>query len=860
MACVSSILTVHRMLNPHGVRLMNRSAIAIFLMVATSLAATGWLADRDQTRGAIDACYQQLTTIAQLKAAQTEEWRTERLNGASVLAAWPQFAPAVERWQRDATNLELKVLVRAYLDIIHTRLSYADAMLATSDGMVLLSADGTHSTLSPESTALAAESAASRLPRLGSAYRCSICNSTHIDVVTPVESSTGQVLAILILRSDPDASLYPFTQGWPTPSRTAEALIVRNDHGRALFLSRPRHGLTETPVVRPPADRSGAVSAWAAGGGMGRFEGIDYRGVRVLADVRPVLGSPWVVVAKEDADEALAGARAWSRTIAGFVLGGILLSGTVLTLVARQRQRDLFDTLYEAADREKALLEVSAARDQYLSSILDRVPTEIYVFDVETLRLAYANAAALQHLDYTLDGARALTIPDVCPDFTDETVAARFAGVRAGDRASDEFEMRHRTRRGEFYPVLVRIHASSGAAGRQFVVAAVDITERRRLVAQLEQAHRIEAIGRLAGGVAHDFNNLLTVINGNAELALSLPGSSDQLRESLAEIDAAGRRAADLTHQLLAFSRKQMLLARVVDLNDVVSDVERLLRRLIGENVRVMVSLAPSLCTVRADPGQIQQVLMNLAVNSRDAMPAGGTLTIATVKTTVSDESAAAARGVPVGTYAALWVTDTGSGMTEETRSRIFEPFFTTKELGKGTGLGLSTVYGIVRQSGGYINVTSQPGDGTAFEILLPAADSGTEASEPAAEDVGSGGRESVLLVEDEPSVGQLAVRMLERAGYRVSSARNGVEALDVFDHMDTPPDLVITDVIMPGMGGCELADRLMVRRPEQRVLFMSGYTDDAQAVASRGPETVFLQKPFTASQLTRQVRLALGR
>ena len=388
-----------------------------------------------------------------------------------------------------------------------------------------------------------------------------------------------------------------------------------------------------------------------------------------------------------------------------------------------------------------------------------------------------------------------------------------------------------------------------------------DITEQKRLEDQLRQAQKMEAVGRLAGGVAHDFNNLLTAIIGNTQLLWRDLGDQHPSRADVEEIRKAADRAAALTRQLLAYSRRQVLQPEVLDLNTVVGDMERLLRRLIGEDVALETRLAPGLGKVRADRGQLEQVIVNLAVNARDAMPQGGTLTLETADAELDAAFVVDHPGALIGPCVMLAVTDTGAGMDTETRAHLFEPFFTTKEVGKGTGLSLATVYGIVKQSGGYIAVSSEPGHGTSFKIYLPRV---ADAGEPAAAArplaaAPPGGTETVLLVEDEEAVRQLAAKLLRKAGYTVLVAADGRAALALAEQHMGPVHLLLTDVVMPGMSGPELAVQLTDRRPGARVLYMSGYPGDA--AAQRGalaPGIAFLQKPFLPEALVRRIREVL--
>ncbi len=395
-----------------------------------------------------------------------------------------------------------------------------------------------------------------------------------------------------------------------------------------------------------------------------------------------------------------------------------------------------------------------------------------------------------------------------------------------------------------------------------YVAVQRDVTHERLLEAQLRQSQKMEAVGRLAGGIAHDFNNLLTIITGYSQLLADQVAQDEALAGHVAEIRKASDRAASLTRQLLAFARRQVLAPQVIDLNGVCSNMEKMLRRLIGEDVDLVSSPGANLGRVKADPGQIEQVLLNLAVNARDAMPGGGKLTIETSNVEMGEDYAASHYPAKAGRYVLMAVSDTGTGMDAETLSHIFEPFFTTKEQGKGTGLGLSTVFGIVQQSGGYITVYSEPGQGSAFKIYLPriAEDNVSAGSEGASPDSLPRGAETILLVEDESALRSMVRGLLESHGYKVLEARNGEDALIICDQHKGPIQLLLTDVIMPEMNGPQLAERLAVFHRDMKILYVSGYTDEGiihHGILDAG--TNFLQKPFTPDALIRKVREVIG-
>jgi PAS domain S-box-containing protein len=431
-----------------------------------------------------------------------------------------------------------------------------------------------------------------------------------------------------------------------------------------------------------------------------------------------------------------------------------------------------------------------------------------------------------------------------------------------------DLEICVRTKSGEARTLLLSAEVIE-IAGQDCVVAiGKDIShrklaeqERLHLEEQLRQAQKMEAVGRLAGGVAHDFNNILMVINGYVQLVLRRLSPRHPLRQNLNEIRKAGERAASLTGQLLAFSRRQFLVPRILDLNKVVADTKEMLRRVIGEDVELVIRQGCKLAKVLADPGQIAQVLVNLAVNARDAMPGGGRLTIETGNVDLREAETGDLPGAAPGPYVMLAVSDTGVGMSKELMEHMFEPFFTTRERGKGTGLGLSTVYGIVKQSGGYVRAQSEPGQGSAFRIYLPCARVGS--GKPAAR---SGkarlakGRETVLVVEDELAVRQVVAATLRSCGYKVLEARSGEEAMRRLRRHEGPLHLLLTDLVMPRMNGRKVADSVRTLYPEVKVVFMSGYTDDA--LLRHGVSDTqgsFLQKPFTMETLTQEVREVLG-
>jgi two-component system cell cycle sensor histidine kinase/response regulator CckA len=499
--------------------------------------------------------------------------------------------------------------------------------------------------------------------------------------------------------------------------------------------------------------------------------------------------------------------------------------------------------------------------EQLFRLISENAVDMIALVDAHGRRL-YSSPSYERILGYTDEELHSTpSLAQVHPDDRATLQEAAKEAFQGGVGRRIEYRMRHKN--GTWMTLESTASPVRNGAGviDKLVIVNRDITGRKRLEEQFQQSQKMEAIGRLSGGVAHDFNNLLGVIIGYAEIVQEGLRPEHPLRHSADEILAAGKRAAGLTRQLLAFSRQQVLEPQVLDLNVVVLNMESMLRRLIGEDIELSSAMDGTLGVVKADQNQLEQVIMNLAVNARDAMPNGGKLLIETANMEM-DDTFITRYPYPVqpGLYVRLTVSDTGVGMDAATRARIFEPFFTTKDKGQGTGLGLSMVYGVVKQSGGYIDVYSEPGMGTTFKIYLPRVDE--VMVEGKAERVLSAdlrGHETVLLVEDEPSLRILTRNLLEICGYQVLDAKDGSEAMDISQAQSGEIDLLLTDIVMPGINGRTLADQLTQLRPKIGVIFMSGYT--GQAVGARGildPGSNFLQKPFTREELARKIREVL--
>jgi two-component system cell cycle sensor histidine kinase/response regulator CckA len=543
----------------------------------------------------------------------------------------------------------------------------------------------------------------------------------------------------------------------------------------------------------------------------------------------------------------------------------------ILKLYSERLVRKLEQKMLELEQEVRARREVEESlrqSEERYRAIFEGAAEGILIVEHLTRDIKYVNPAMCQMLGYDEDELKHLNVNDIHP-------------VSILDRLGSEFEVYDRESKIMFRQNLECLKKDGTVIYTDIVTTPrivingiphsvsffMDVTQRRKaedekkkIEIQLSQSQKLEAVGQLTGGIAHDFNNILTAIIGNAEIILSILPKGDQIREGIEEIRDAGERASGLISQLLAFSRKQVLQPTIMSLNESVREMDRLFRRIIGEDIELRTILAPDLGLVEMDQGQMEQVIMNLMVNARDAMPTGGKITIETVNVELDEEYARSHIAVIPGPYVMMSVSDTGVGMTKEVQEHIFEPFYTTKEKGKGTGLGLSTVYGIVKQSKGNIWVYTELGKGTTFKVYLPRVDGPISKKKKDKKTEGLTGSETILVVEDDENVRKFAERVLKGFGYRVLIAANGEEAVRVAKEHEGAIDLMLTDVVMPGMSGQDLEDKLRASKLRIKVIYMSGYTDDAivhNGILEKGK--IFLQKPFTIEALGRKVREALG-
>ena len=709
----------------------------------------------------------------------------------------------------------------------------------------------------------------------------------------PLKDGSGRITDVAIVSLSSDR----YDRYFQSAGLETEGSLALLDHKGMVLFARPSSGL----VGRQ--DRDDLFRKMTAGPEEGSFEAVGLTGIPRIFTYRklhlPGESEPYMYVRA-----GIAVSSILARTRKDFIFGIGLIAGTAIlilllgVLLSKRFVLDNVSALKETTERLSRgdlttrvpetvsggeLGELGAAFNS-MAYKLQEADARRHEAEEERNRLA----AAIEQAGETV----VITDPDgniqyVNPAFERTTGYSREDAIGRNPRVlnsgkQDEAFYRHmwetisaghtwegrmvnKRKDATYYTEDATISPVFDATGKivNYVAVKRDITEHLRLADQFQQSQKMESVGRLAGGVAHDFNNLLTVITGYSELLLQKIGKESPMRGEVEEIRRAGERAASLTQQLLAFSRKQIIAPKILDLNDLTADVGKLLVRLIGENIDLKIGHGKNLCLVKVDPGQFEQVLINMAVNARDAMPNSGTLLIETENVEL-DEEYCAQRPYEIhpGRFVKLAVSDTGHGMTKETCEQIFEPFFTTKEKGKGTGLGLSMVYGVVKQAGGYIEVNSEVGRGTTFKIYLPCLEG--DVVKTVEDELSSNlpkGTETVLLVEDESSVRNLGVRILGELGYKVMQAGNGDEAISLAAGYKERIDLLLTDVVMPGMNGSELAAQLVLYHPEAEVLFSSGYTDDTISRHGTLDEGVsFIGKPYTPLELAKKVRDVLDK
>jgi len=877
----------------------NQTWTAVFSLVGLLLLAGGYGYYRGEAERIRHEKYHDIATINALKVNQIQQWRQERLADARKVAESPFFRRALEAWRNNPDTPSLLADWQKRLRLEQKDNTYANVLLLDPDGSLLLAAQAVADPIPPATRQAIGVALADREILLSDCYRAPD-HRVYLDTVAPVVTAEGQPQAVLVLRSSLESSLYPLIQSWPTDSPSAEALLIQREGDEVVFLNEWRHPASSTlfqgiPLAEmfmaqsqedevgspnesrrpastalsrrfPLAHSDHLPAAQAILGREGPFQGRDYRGVEVVADLRPIARSPWFLVVKVDADEILAEGRYRAAMVALFVLLGILLTAAAVAIAYRQRQARLYRDLY-CAEREQRL-----AQEEFRITLYS-LGEAVITTDPEG-QIRHMNPAAAQLTGWLEAEARGRRLDEVCQIVNEEThiviedpLQRVLQEGRVVGLASPTWLI---ARDGTERPIAASgapLHDGYGAR-TGVVLVFRDLTQERQAVrkrdaleAQLHQAQKMDAIGQLAGGIAHDFNNMLAVITGHAEMALEQTEPDGALYANLLEIRKAAQRSANLTHQLLAFARKQTIAPRVLDLNDTIASMLKMLGRLIGEDINLVWKPAGEPALVKMDPAQIDQILANLVVNARDAIAGVGQIIIETGPVTLDEAYCERHAGCHPGSYILLTVSDDGGGMDQGVLARLFEPFFTTKPQGQGTGLGLATVYGIVKQNHGFINVSSDPGEGTVFKIYLPrhTSDQADTAVGQAPTEAPTG-TETVLLVEDETALLELSTQLLEQLGYAVLAAGHPNQALELAERHIGPIHLLLTDVIMPEMSGPDLWQRLSALKPSLKCLFMSGYTADVIARHGvLGDGVHLLQKPFSREVLATKLREALA-
>jgi PAS domain S-box-containing protein len=860
-----------------------RLPILITALLLAFAAAAFWAASSEVRRSSLQSARDRLGAVSS-KMAEILAGSARRMkNGMHGIAHRGHVVSFLRNGSRESMTS-----AQALIDSLGRAASVAGIEIWGPDGAPLLASRGSVRVTSQE----AAQELTSRITESDTAILGAYektadslqVTRVHYPVVAPVRDSSSHVLGYFVLHRHLNSS-------------AQEAQQIRELIGSevGLFIGSPETNIwtdLSTHAAPPPV-------AIVQDDSLLEYHRDD-RGWQLASSVS-VAGTPWIALLEFPRDPLLEGTRRVAGKFAaiGFVLlmvGGFAayalsrdITGPILHLaegadaiargdykrivdVSRRDELGTLATAFNAMARNvdesverlaedirerKRAEEALREADETIRAMVQSSPLPIIALDASG-RIKLWNPAAETVFGWKFDEVRGQLLPTVTDEQRDEHDHLRQRAMNG--EVFTSLDVKRRRRDGTLLFMKLSCAATYNSKGEATGVTAVfeDVTASRQLEAQLRQSQKMEAIGRLAGGVAHDFNNLLTVVLGASDLLLQQLREGDETHDTVREIREAGQRAAALTAQLLAFSRKQLAEPQILVINEMVGLMDTMVRRLIGEDIRVSTKLDPGLGSVLADRGQVEQVLMNLVVNARDAMPRGGSLVIETANVTLDRNYASMHEGVKPGNYVMLAVSDTGMGMSEETRSRMFEPFFTTKPSGKGTGLGLSTCYGIVRQAGGHIGVYSEPNVGTTMKVYFPRVGSAgaTGATPPAS---AMRGVETILLVEDDKAVRAITRRMLSAQGYSVLEAPDGPAALEILRTSERRIHLLFTDVVLPGMGGRDVAEKARELRPDIKVLFASGYTDDVILQHQLLEHDVsLLQKPFTPQSMAQKVREVL--
>ena len=827
-------------------------AFALCTLVAT--ATTVWIL-RNEYAKELNYWSERLTQVADTNTLLLRLWIQQRNTDAEILASFPTVKASILESRARPLAEHAHSHTSVILDSARVPNLFSAIYVINNEGKVV------------------ASSSQAPPPRPEILQACRTFDRTGIlTLPQPEQEAAFPPLAVIAPVRGPGGASSPGATSAEIVG--AVVLVTQRDVLKPLFLTDVATTATgETVFVSRRGTKVGFVSPFRSSvqGGLpksaepGEFgvlamegrevfgEYKDYRGVMVLAVTRRISEVEWGMVTKIDRTEALT--RYWQMVVQNVSILIVSLAAMLSLAFALWRYQQVHGLREEIARRKETEEELQQSERRFFTAFRSS-PEGMSITTLKEGRVIEANDVYLRTLGYERDEVIGKTTTELGiwarPEDRSDVIQKL-----SRDELVRDVEVDARTKPGHIRRVLLSM-ATIRLQGEVCLLASLrDIAEQKLLEEQLRQAQKMEAVGRLAGGVAHDFNNLLMIMMGYSELLLAKLPNDDTNRATVMHINDAARRASGLTQQLLAFSRRQVLQTKVVDLNAVVGDAQKLLQRLVGEDVELVVRLGPDAGYVVADPGQLVQVIMNLAVNSRDAMPGGGRLTIETANAAVDKKFAQTHPPQKPGAYVMLVVSDTGHGMDENTQSHLFEPFFTTKEIGKGTGLGLSTVYGIVKQSGGFIWVKSELGKGTTFRIYLPqVAKPGTQDghTEQASELVG--GSETILIAEDEAPLREMTRKSLELAGYKVLEAMDADDAVRITEQHTGPIHMLVTDVVMPKMNGPDLAKKVRQGRAGIRVIYVSGYTDNSfiQHQQLFEENTGFLQKPYSRQALLREI------
>lgn len=806
-----------------------------------------YLAERGRIRS---ERYDEIAAVTNLKVREIDQWRLERLADSRVFSKNPMIRKVVLDLVRAPGDVRLRSMIEEQLELERRLGLYADAFVLDTTGRTLLPISGSSTVLDTSEIEVFNESIAMRRTVLTDLFR-GHDGKVHIDAMDVIVDESGHPHAVVILRSDADDFLYPLIDSWPVPSSTAETILLEEKENGIVFLSNSPFRSGSALTLRVLLSSNMPIAVQAGSGKVGMFEGKDYRGKDVLADFRPIPSTRWLLVAKVDESEILAEARYRGVVV---ILLVILFIVFAMMGTAYAYRRDQVTIYRELSQTGLALRE----SEEKFRGLVEGSTSAIWIHDDKNF--LYANPAALQMTGYSFDELSHLSVVELIHADFRESVTKRSEERMKGGENPKHYEYQIVRKNGEAVWIDFSDAVIDYQGRRAIIASAYDISDRKRLEEQLIQAQKMDAIGRLAGGVAHDYNNMLAIIIGYTELAAMNLKKDDPVYRYVDLIRSTSKRGADLTRQLLAFARREIVSPKPIEPNKSILSLQRMLQKLIGEDIALKFIPGRSIWIVKIDPTQFDQILVNLATNARDAIDGVGEIIIETSNTVIDETYTGGKMSFAPGEYMKLSFSDNGKGMDKETMDKIFEPFFTTKPKGQGTGLGLSTLYGIVGQNGGSVDVYSQPGKGTTFQIYLPRYSGEVDVSAEEGETVDVTGSETILVVEDEADLLDLTKSSLEEYGYKVITSLSPGKSILLCEMYHDEINLLLTDVVMPSMNGKELRERIRRIMPDIKTLFMSGYTADI--IAHRGvleEDVEFIQKPFTPYALAKKVREVLN-